>query len=143
MIQSFLRMQRIEYGYDSHGLAMAPLLQPARNRQLFADQVLERLTATPGVESAAIMSFRSFGGLTFPFNIESRPLPGGDALGRYSSVSADYFRVLRARLLAGRTFNAGDSTNAPGVAIINDTLARRYFQGGKAIGKKIGIGYFN
>jgi putative ABC transport system permease protein len=143
LIQSFLRMQRIEYGYDPHGLAITPLLQPARNRQLFTDQVLERLTVTPGVESAAVMSFSSFGGLNFPFNIESRPLPGGDALGRYSSVSAGYFRVLRARLLAGRTFNADDSPNAPGVAIINDTLARRYFQGGSAIGQKIVIAYLN
>jgi hypothetical protein len=55
-------------------------------------------------------------------------MAGGDALGRYSSVGADYFRVLKAHLLAGRTFDAGDSTNAPGVAIINDTLARRYFR---------------
>jgi putative ABC transport system permease protein len=89
------------------------------------------------------MSFSSFGGLSFPFNIENRPLPGRDALGRYSSVSAGYFRVLRARLLTGRTFNAGDSTNAPGVAIINDTLARLYFQGGNVIGQKVVIAYLN
>jgi putative ABC transport system permease protein len=143
LVQSFVRMQHVEYGYDPARLALMPLLQNGPSRQVFIQPVMEKIKTTPGVESASVMSFTSFGGLNFPFNIEGRPLPGGDTPARYSSVGADYFRVLKARLVAGREFTEQDTANAPGVAIINETLAREYFQGEDPIGKKIVIAYLN
>ena len=143
LLQSFIRMQQVGYGYDPHRLAIMPLPQPPQNQQVFTTAVMERIKTMPGIESAALMSFASFGALNFPFNIEARPFPGGDAPARYSSVSADYFRVLKARLIAGREFTERDTLNAPGVAIINETLARQYFQGENPIGKKIEVAYLN
>ena len=53
------------------------------------------------------------------------------------SVTADYFRVLRTPLLRGRFFSKGDNVDAPGVAIINDALAKKYWLNEDALGKRI------
>jgi putative ABC transport system permease protein len=143
LIQSFVRMLHVDPGYDPRGLALMYLPQPAQNRPAFNARVLDEIKATPGIESAAFMSYSSFGGLNVPFNIEGQPLADGDALIRYSSVSAAYFRTLKTRLISGREFTDTDSPNAPGVAIINETLARRYFRGENPIGKKIIIAPLN
>jgi putative ABC transport system permease protein len=143
LMQSFAHMQHVEYGYDPHGLAMMTMPIPQQNRSVFTDEVLARIKATPGVESAAVTSYISFGGLSLPFNIEGDPLPGGDTPARYSSVTADYFRVLKARLITGREFNVDDSPNAPPVAIINETLAHQYFRGGSPIGRRLVVANLN
>jgi putative ABC transport system permease protein len=143
LIQSFIRMQHVGYGYDPHGLAIMPLLQSGPYRAGNSDQVLETAKAAPGIESAALMSFTSFGGLNFAFNVDGQPLVGGDVPVRYSSVSADYFRVLKARWITGREFNDRDSMNAPGVAIINEALGRQYFPGENPVGKKIVLAYLS
>src|SRR5205085_6284322 len=107
------------------------------------DQVLERVAAMPGVKSVALMSFATLGGLAMPFNLESRPLPNGDVVVAYSAVSPRYFRTLRIPLRAGREFNDRDLPESPGVAIINETLARQYFAGENPVGKKLTLSYLN
>jgi predicted permease len=73
------------------------------------------------------------------FAIEGRELrpnePGPDEELRI--VTADYFRVLRTPLLRGRFFSEGDNVHAPGVAIINDALAKKYWPNEDALGKRI------
>src|SRR5262249_20794121 len=126
MIQSFIHMQNVEHGYEPDGMMIMSLPQPAANRQAFSDQVLERIQAAPDVASVGLMSFNRCGPLNFPFNREDRPFPNGDVLVRYSSVTADYFRVLKSRLVSGRGFEERDASQAPGVAVINERLAREY-----------------
>jgi putative ABC transport system permease protein len=89
------------------------------------------------------MSYNRFGGLNFPFNILHKPLPDGDVTVRYSSVTSEYFRVLRPRLMAGRVFEKRDSADAPGVAVINEKLAREYFPNEDPIGRSIVLAYNN
>jgi putative ABC transport system permease protein len=96
-----------------------------------------------GVESAAVMSAPRFGDLRFPINREDRPLPDGDELVRYSSVTADYFRVLKARRIAGRVFDSRDGASAPGVVVINETLARQLFPAEDPLGHRIVLAYNN
>lgn len=84
-----------------------------------------------------------FGQLNFPMNIEDRPLTNGDVVVRYSSVTSDYFRVLKLRLIAGRVFDTRDSANAPGVVVINERLAREYFPGEDPVGRKIVLAFNN
>jgi len=143
LVKSFVRMVNVEYGYDPRGLTIMGLPQPARNREAFVAEVLERIHAVPGVERAAVMSFDGFGQLNFPFNIEDRPFPNGDVMVRYSSVTPEYFTVLKSRLIAGRRFDARDSGSAPGVAIINERLARLYFSDRDPIGRTIVLSYNN
>jgi putative ABC transport system permease protein len=143
LMNSFARMRRVELGYDPRRLMTMTLLLPQQNKYNFAEQVLERVAATPGVESAALMSYSTLGGPNMPFNIESRPLPNGDVTVAYSAVSPAYFRTLGAPLRAGREFNDRDGPESPSVAVINETLARQYFAGENPIGKKLTLSYLN
>jgi len=141
LIRSFVRMLNVENGYDPRGLIIMGFPQPAQNQKAFIDEALERIKATPGVESAALMSSPRFGQLNFPMNIENKPLLTGDVVARYSSVTSDYFRVLKLRLIAGRLFDERDSAKAPGVIMINERLAREFFPGEDPIGRKIVLAY--
>ncbi len=141
LIQSFIRMQKVDYGYDPQGLMTMGLTLPRQNRALFARQVQDRIAQTPGVESVSFMSFWTFGGLVFPFNIEDRPFDTGDQNASYSAISPEYFRTLKAGLLAGREFDDRDRPDTPGVAIINETMASQYFGGEDPLGKKVVISY--
>jgi putative ABC transport system permease protein len=130
-------MLDVERGYDPSRLLIVGLPLPAQNQQVFLREALDRVTSSPGVESAAVMSAPRFGQLNFPVNVEHRPLPDGDVVVRYSSVTADYFRVLKAPLLAGRGFDAGDHATAPRVVVINATLARQYLAGEDPVGRRL------
>jgi len=143
LVKSFVRMVNVEYGYDPRGLTIMGLPQPVRNREAFVARVLERIHAVPGVEGAAVMSFDGFGQLNFPFNIDEKPFSNGDVMVRYSSVTPDYFNVLRSPLIAGRRFDARDSGSAPAVAIVNERLARLYFSDRDPIGRTIVLSYNN
>jgi putative ABC transport system permease protein len=141
LINSFARLLRVDPGYDPKGLMVMSLGFPAENGYAFAQQVMERIAATPGITSVALMSYPSLGGLNFPFNRESDPLPDGDVLVAYSAISPAYFRTLKTPLLTGREIDDRDLPNGRPVAIINETMARQYFTGENPIGRKIVINY--
>src|SRR5262245_24149088 len=141
LINSFARLLRVDPGYDPQGLMVIPLGFPAQNKYAFAQQVMERIAATPGITSVALMSYPTLGGLNFQFNRESDPLPDGDVLVAYSAISPAYFRTLKTPLLTGREFDDRDLPNGRPVAIINETMERQYFAGENPIGRKIVINY--
>src|SRR5262249_25572451 len=90
LINSFARLLRVDPGYDPQGLMIMPLGFPQQNKYAFAQQVMERVAATPGVSSVALMSYPSLDGLNFPFNREGDPLPNGDVTVAYSAISPGY-----------------------------------------------------
>jgi putative ABC transport system permease protein len=134
-------MLRVDPGYDPQGLMVMPLAFPAQNKYAFAQQVMERVAATPGVASVALMSYPDLGGLNFSLNREGQPLPNGDVPVAYSAISPNYLSTLKTPLHAGRAFDERDLPNAPQVALINQTMARQYFAGENPIGQKLVIGY--
>ncbi|MGH9824013.1 MAG: FtsX-like permease family protein, partial [Blastocatellia bacterium] len=82
------------------------------------------------------------GEATFPFSIVGNPLPPGETTtADYFTVSPDYFRVMRIPLLRGRFFSEQDSPSSPNVAIISETLARRYFPNQDPIGGQMKFGF--
>jgi putative ABC transport system permease protein len=141
LINSFARLLRVDPGYDPQGLMVMSVGFPAQGKYAFAQQVMERIAATPGVTSVALMSYPSLGGLRFQFNRESDPLPDGDVAVAYSAISPAYFRTLKTPLLTGREFDDRDLPNGRPVAIINETMASQYFAGENPIGRKIVINY--
>ena len=147
LVQSFVRLRRVDLGYDPNGLLTmwvpAPFSRYPNDeaKARFYKQVLERVSQVHGADGVTSSSEAWFGLLNFQFNIEGDPLPTGDATTRYSSIAPDYFKVLKAQIRAGRDFDDRDDGRAPGVAIINETLARRYFADGEPIGRKIVLGY--
>jgi putative ABC transport system permease protein len=143
LINSFSRLLKVDPGYDPKGLMVMPLGFPAQNKNAFVQQVIERIAATPGVESAAMMSYPTLGGLNFPFNREKHPFPNGDVTVAYSAVTPGYMHTLKSTLRAGRELDDRDLPNSPAVALVNETLARQYFANETPLGEKIIIAYLD
>lgn len=113
-------------------------------RTAFYADVAERIGSIPGVERAAVGSSVPFsgGGSSSAFVIEGQPLPPGakgiDA--RRSHVLPGFLETLGVRLMAGRTVDERDRAGAALVAVVNETMARRFWPGETAIGKRVGFG---
>jgi len=109
-------------------------------RAAFYNEVVERVAALPGVESAgAGTAMPLSGGFRTSFVWDDRPEPArGEAPGvRYFSISPTYFETLQMPLLRGRQFHNLDLRNAPGVVIVNETAANRFWPDEDPIGKRI------
>ena len=146
LLQSFLRLRNTELGFDpsnlfSAGVSASFARQPTdAARAQFYQQIVEQVTAVPGVEAAAISSGIPFPYLRFSFNVAGEPLPQDvDAL--YDSVSPNYFRAIKTRLLEGREFAETDTASSPAVAVVNEGFARRLFGAESAVGKRVTFNY--
>jgi putative ABC transport system permease protein len=109
-------------------------------QRLFQQQMLERLSATPGV--LAVGSIDSLpltgGGPDGTFFINNDPTRKGRA--EYRLASAGYFAAMRIPLLRGRTFDGGDQPNSPNAAIVSQSLVRKYWPNEDPIGQTIQFG---
>jgi len=147
LVQSFIRLTRVDLGYDPKGLMTmwvpAPFSRYPNDeaKARFSKRLLEQVSQVPGADSVTMSSEAWFGFLNFQFNIEDEPLPAGDATVRYSAIAPAYFNVLKSRLRSGRDFDDHDDARSPNVAIVNETLARRYFPDSNPIGRRIVLGY--
>ncbi len=146
LVQSFVRLRSADLGFDPRNLFTMGVSLSFRehpddpSRVRFIKKMLDEVSNAPGVESVAVTTGSAFPYLNFNFNIEGQPLPA-EAPALYETISPNYFKAMKASLVTGREFDERDSTNSPGVAIINETLARRYFDGQDPIGKRISINY--
>ena len=118
----------------------------ARKVREFYDQLLARVESLPGVASAAVSSALPHSGLNQAiraFSTEThRPADiGEDNRCQYQLVSPAYFKALGIALHAGREFTEADAANAPIVAVISERMARRFWPGGDAVGKRVTIGH--
>jgi predicted permease len=111
---------------------------------IFCQQVLERVKALPGVESAALidwlpMSEERTDSPTRGFTITGRPaaLGGEKPNAFYSAISPDYFRVMQIPLLKGRSPTEQDTYSTPWVVTINDAMARKFWPNQDPIGQMI------
>ena len=146
LIQTLRALQAVPTGFaPEHVLTMNASLSETRygepeRQRLFVTAVLERVTAIPGVEAAGITSDLPFSGsrATTSFEIEGAPdNAGGTPVADHRQISPDYFRAMGIALLRGRTFTSEDGEGAVPVAIVNQTLASRYFPGIDPIGRRI------
>jgi putative ABC transport system permease protein len=115
----------------------------ARLRAVFYDHFLERIRAPHDVDSATVAGVIPYGNNddTPVFSIEGQTKELGELrTAERNSVGPDYFRLLHVRLLEGREFNDGDTADSPRVAIVSESLARRYWPGTSALGRRLKIG---
>ena len=106
--------------------------------QLFYRRVQEQVGTVPGVRSTALSYIVpiSGGGMRTNVYIEGyQPKQNEDIELNTNIVSPNYFKTLNIPLVQGREFNAEDKMGAPGVVIVNEEFARRYFPGTSALGK--------
>jgi putative ABC transport system permease protein len=148
MIRSFLRLQEFNLGFDPDRLATARVqlagekYRQAPQRIIFYQQLLERLSATPGVESSGAIStmFLSATPNSTNFAIEGRPpVPSEEQVEvPLDAVTPTYFSAMGIPLISGRFFDERDvgGENANRVGIINNTFAERFFPGEDPLGKR-------
>lgn len=149
LVASFGRLLSVDPGFDAAGLiAMDVSRPPAKYRDpaqgiRFHEEVLERLRATPGVQSAAMaMRAPMTPAMTRGVRIEGRPAlrPGELQIMSFVTVSEDYFATAGMRMIRGRGITNGDGPRSPDIVVVNDAFARRYFAGQDPLGKRIGYG---
>ncbi len=143
MIKSFWRLTNLPRGFDERRVLTAKLdLASDRYGKFeqaaaFYQQLLERVSAIPGVEYAGLTN----GFLDRAWRVtiaEHAPLPEEEKpIASRHPVSPDYFRAMSIPIRAGRFFQDRDVKGAPPVVIIDETLARRYFPDENPLGKHL------
>jgi putative ABC transport system permease protein len=150
MIASFLHLQKVDLGFDTDRLlTMQFALSGARyanDSQIvaFTDDLLARSAAAPGVKSVGAITslFLSKTPDSTNFSIEGRPdmAPSERVEVPLDSISPNFFEVVGAPLLQGRSFTAADRAGALPVVIINETMAKRFWPGEDPVGRRMKYG---
>jgi putative ABC transport system permease protein len=107
------------------------------------EPVLERIKQVPGVESAALATSPPLSGMNLgsSFDILGQPTDSSNKPeARVTAVSGDYARVLGTPVARGRMIADGDALTTPFVAVVNETLVKKYFSGKDPLGKQINLG---
>jgi putative ABC transport system permease protein len=148
LIKSFMRLQQVDPGFNPDHALMVKIVLPQKKYTTpeqvgaFYKQLLEKVAALPGVEAVGASCVLPLDDdFVLGFDIQGRPplAPGEDVSTNYYSVSPDYFKAMGIPLRRGRLFNDHDIKDAPRVAIINETMARKYFPDEDPIGKRINV----
>jgi len=150
LTRTFQNLRSVDLGFDPsnvltfawagpHGKYDKPELQ----RQLYR-KVIEHIDAVPGVETAAAVLIRPLWGkvgLDWPIMVEGQSEAEAErnpAL-NLQIVTHDFFRTMRMPVRQGRTFDNRDTTGVAPVVVVSEALARRYWPGQAAVGKRIRI----
>jgi putative ABC transport system permease protein len=145
--QSFAALARLEPGFEPDGLMTAKIqlsdrYPDHRARAAFYGPLLEKLAALPGVEAADLVLLRPLAdpiGWDYPFTVEgqSPDEQARNSPANYESVSPRYFQTMGIPLVEGRGFGPGDGADSAPVAIVSSSMARRYWPGQSAVGKRL------
>ena len=150
LLRSFQGLRKVDPGFTTDNLLTMRMVLPnakyrkPESRRAFYDEVLRRVQAVPGVESAGVISFLplSFTGMNFSFSVEGIPAQRDMNLPTavYRVVSPDYFRTMGIALRSGRSFEAQDTPDSPAVVVINRKLADESWPNDNPIGKRLKVG---
>lgn len=148
VLKSFRHLLQVNTGFNPENVVTAKIdlpsvkyKEPYRQAQ-FADSLIEHLASLPDVHQAAISS-----GLPFSdapdagIHIGGRPIGASDSgtTANYYRVTPKYFSTMEIALIRGRVFTDQDTATSLPVAIINETMAKRFFPSEDPIGKRIDI----
>jgi putative ABC transport system permease protein len=160
LIRSFLQLQSADLGCDPHGLLTfryrfpqnrfgkpvgayhgLPLWELSDVPPAAITRVFERLQSVPGLQAVAGAVYPPLStGNPLPFTIQGRDAVNADEFtADFFPVTPNFFNTMKTRLLRGRDFTDRDTVHAPWVAIVNETMARRFFPNEDPIGKRIRV----
>ena len=160
MLRTFLKLSQVDVGFNARNVVTMRVPLPNAKYPVpltatdptepaglaFSDQLLARISALPGVNAATTATVFPLGaGDEWGkfFSVEGEPPPASleeVPLVRFALVSNDYFRTFEIPVREGRAFNSNDKSDSQPVAIINETLAKRFFANQNPIGKTIWMG---
>jgi predicted permease len=131
-------------GFDPDGVLLFQVTTTnVPGREVSYRQLLEAAERLPGVRAASLSAFGSFGGGSWGNRITVEGYtPAPEELPRTyaNAVSPRFFEVMGLPVAAGRSFTASDDKGAPGVAMVNQTFAARFFGGENPVGRHVGLG---
>jgi putative ABC transport system permease protein len=149
LLRSFLRLLNVNPGFNPEGVITFDFSLPEsrygkRKNSEFYQQLIERVAAIPGVQTASVGDPIPLGGgsSTAGVIIEGQPpmLPTERPKPQLRFVSRNYLRAMGTPLLKGRTLDDGDRFDAPNVMLVNETFARRFFPNQDPLGKRVSVG---
>jgi putative ABC transport system permease protein len=149
LIKSFWLIQRVDPGFQSEGVLTAGVILPfskySEPEQInnFHQQLLERISAAPGVKHATIAYDHPLvSNWLDVFEIEGRVVAPEDRSqsANFIPVGPDYFDTVGVRLVAGRKFTPQDDQDHPGVAVVNESFVKHYFPNENPLGRRMKIG---
>ena len=147
LLKSFARLQAVEMGFNPRGvLTMKVSVPSSQPSSLFLQNLAAAARLIPGAHFAGVATNIPFArdGNEDNFLIEGQDNPASTSAereqGEFQAVGRGTFQTLGIPLLSGRDFSDADNATAPPVAIIDETLARRYFPKGDALGRRIESG---
>ncbi len=149
MIRSLHELSRVPPGFDPRRVLTAYLSLPvgryaeASRRVAFAEDLLARVRSTPGVAAAGLARYLPLRGgnayLDVTLERGGVGADGGGLAAYWRSVSPGYFAAMGIPLRRGRDLDARDDARAPGVAVVSETLASRFWPGGEALGRRLKV----
>ena len=153
LLRSFVHLQNVPLGFQPDNvLTLRVILRGPRytsleQRTQFYEQAFERIGSAPGIRGVAGISFLplTFQGRSASFTVEGRPrvARGQEPFADFRCVSPGYFPVMRTPVLRGRDFSWNDTPTSPLVAIVSQTMARRFWPNGEAIGQRFKLGDYS
>jgi predicted permease len=147
MIKNLQRLSHSDLGFNPEKLLTMEVTLPAERyaegprRAAFVAQALERIQNEPGVTAAAVTTTNPLAGGTWgaPIVLEGQEATGATYVVNHRLISPDLFHVMGQQLIRGRAFTGQDDAEHPGVAIISERMARRFWPGDDPIGKRLRI----
>ena len=145
LLRSFAHLVSVRRGFDAEHVLTAFLALPSARygddvrQRAFWQEVEARLNATPGIDAVGLSSSLPVeGGVNGGISIEGRTFPPeSEPIVEKRVVSAGYLPAIRARLVAGRGFDARDAAGAPPVVVVNEAFVRRWMGKEAPIGKRV------
>ena len=144
LLRTFYSLVRVDPGFQPAGTVTMGLflgMRPPEARAAVIDQILDRVEALPGVKAAGTIQFLPLAGMTcgtgFWLEGEGIGNPSRSLTTECSLISRGYFAAMGIPVLEGRAFDRRDRAGSPRVVIVNRSFARRYFQSGGAIGRRV------
>jgi putative ABC transport system permease protein len=150
LINSFLRLRNVDPGFRAENLLTMKIVLPEpkyeemERRSAFYTELIQRVQSLAGVRSAALTTnlplYRQ--GNSIGINIEGRPAPppGQELIVVTRIISPGYFDTMSIPLLRGRQLTDQDTETTPNVVVISETMARRFWPGEDAVGRRIAVG---
>jgi putative ABC transport system permease protein len=133
-------------GFDAESIFTARVLldrtrhPDAARRRLFVDQLISRLRGAPGVRSVGVTQFLPLCGWYNDATFRTSDRPEEEREAGLNIADAGYFTTLHIPIVRGRNFGDGDRAAAPGVALVDERFARRFFGRRDVVGKRLDLG---
>ena len=150
LINSFLRLRNVDPGFRADNLLTMKIVLPEpkyeemERRTAFYTNLIQRVQSLAGVRSAAVTTnlplYRQGNSIGISIEGQPAPPPGQERIIVTRIVSPGYFDTMSIPLLRGRQLSEQDTETTPSVVVISETMARRYWPGEEAVGKRIAPG---